>query len=98
MPRFFFHIRCRDQSLSCDDLGLDFPDVETACAEAFRAARDLEGVFAVRGQDPRDYTVEVVNTSGELVFNLPFSEIFDRQAGAAVAFPPQGGPDVEGGR
>jgi Tfp pilus assembly ATPase PilU len=78
MPRFFFHIRGHDQSLSLDELGVDLPDAETACAEALCAAQDLEGVFTVRGQDPRDYAIQIENASGELVVYLSFSEIFDR--------------------
>jgi hypothetical protein len=42
MPRFFFHIRSNGNGRSCDDLGLDFPSVETACSEALRAAQDLK--------------------------------------------------------
>jgi hypothetical protein len=78
MPRFFFHIRSADQSLSLDALGLDFPDVETAYDEVLRAAQDLDGVFIARGQDPRDYAIQVENASGELVVYLSFSEVFDR--------------------
>jgi hypothetical protein len=81
MPRFFFHVRGPDQSLSRDELGLDFPDVETAYLEAFHAAQDLGGEFAARGQSPRDYAIEVVNASDELVFDLPFLEVLDRQSG-----------------
>jgi hypothetical protein len=77
MPRFFFHIRFDHQRRSRDELGLDFPDVETARAEAVRAARDLRDGFAAQGQDLRDYAIEVENASGELVFRLPFSEMFD---------------------
>ena len=84
MPRFFFHIRSNGQGRSRDELGLDFPNVEIARREALRAAEDLEGVFASRGQDPRDHAVEVENESGEIVLHLSFSKIFDRHARAAV--------------
>jgi hypothetical protein len=78
MPRFFFHIRGHDQSLSLDELGVDLPDAETAHDEVWHAAQGLEGVFTARGQDPRDYAIQVENASGELVVYLSFSEIFDR--------------------
>ena len=39
MPHFFFHVRGACQELSRDELGLDFPDVETAYRETFSAAR-----------------------------------------------------------
>jgi hypothetical protein len=76
MPRFFFHIRSSGHGRSHDELGLNFPSVATACSEVLRAARDLEGVFAARGQDPRDHAIEVTDESGQIVLYL-FSEIFD---------------------
>ena len=77
MPRFFFHVRFDHYNRSRDELGLDFPDMETTRAEAVRAAKDLRDEFVAQGQNPRDYAIEVENASGELVFRLPFSELFD---------------------
>jgi hypothetical protein len=77
MPRFFFHVRFDHQNRSRDELGLDFPNAETARAKAVWAAKDLREEFAARGQDPRDYVIEVENASGELVFRLPFSQLLD---------------------
>jgi hypothetical protein len=87
MPRFFFHIRTSDQSLSLDELGLDYPDVKTACREAVRAAEGLEEVFAARGENPRDFSLEVENASGETVARLRFSEIFARRDEALAGSP-----------
>ena len=78
MPRFFFHVRGADERLSRDELGVDFPDQETAYVEVFRAAKDMRGEFAARGEDPHDYVIAVANASHELVFDLPFSDVFDR--------------------
>src|SRR5829696_7274693 len=75
MPRFFLHIRGKGQGRSDDEFGLDFPNVETARSEVVRAAQDLKHIFVARDQDPRDYTIEVENDTGEVVFRLPFSEI-----------------------
>ena len=80
MPQFYFHIRCWDQSLSRDELGLDFPDLESTCAEVFCAAMGLRNEFAVRGQDPRDFSLEIVNASGEPVISVVFSEILTGEA------------------
>jgi hypothetical protein len=77
MPRYFFHIRSNGHGRSHDELGLDFPSVETAYSEALRAARDLEEVFAARGQDPRDHAIKVTDEAGQIVLYLLFSEIFD---------------------
>lgn len=85
MPRFFFHIRCRGETLSYDDLGLDFPDVVTAHNEAVRAARDLDGVFVTWGRTPHDCIMEVENAAGELVFSVWFAAIF---SGHAAPFDP----------
>jgi hypothetical protein len=82
MPRYFFHIRCHGETLSKDEFGLDFPDVVSAHNQALRAARDLDSAFLARGKDPKDCTVEVENTSGELVVSLSFAAIFNGQAKA----------------
>jgi uncharacterized protein DUF6894 len=79
MPRFFFHIRGVHQELSRDELGLEFPDVKTVCIETICAARDIGAELAACGRSPRDYTIEVVNAAGELVFALPFSEALGHQ-------------------
>ena len=36
------------------------------------------GVFAARGEDPREHAVEIENEAGEVVLHMPFSEIFLR--------------------
>jgi hypothetical protein len=79
VPRLFFHVRGIHQELSRDELGLDVPDVETAYLMTISAARDLRSVFAARGQNPRDYTIEVTTAADELVFELPFSVVFDHE-------------------
>jgi hypothetical protein len=77
MPHFFFHVRdIRQEALSRDEVGLDFPDVATACLMTFRAARDMQAAFAVCGWNPRDYSIEVVDAADELVFELPFTLVF----------------------
>lgn len=84
MPHFYFHIRGADQRRSRDESGLDFPDVETAYLEAFRAAEGIRGEFVARGQNPQDYAIELANAADELILDLPFAEIFDRHAGRQV--------------
>jgi hypothetical protein len=86
MPRFFFHIHSNGTGRSCDDLGLEFPCVETACSEALRAAQGLKGAFAARGEDPQDHAIEIENEAGEVVLYLPFSEIFDDLVSVRVLY------------
>jgi hypothetical protein len=76
MPQFFFHIRDYRQGLTRDELGLDFPDAETAYLEAFQAGLDLRREFVARDQSPRDYSVVIANSAHELVSELPFSDVF----------------------
>jgi hypothetical protein len=77
MPRFFFHIRGAAQELSRDELGLNYPDVETAYRETFRAAQDIRTVLAASGGYPCDYTIDVVDTAHELVFRLSLADPLD---------------------
>jgi hypothetical protein len=76
MPQFVFHIRDFRQGLTRDELGLDFPDAETAYLEAFQAGLDLRREFVARGQSPRDYSIVIANSAHELVSELPFSDVF----------------------
>jgi len=78
MPRFFVHVCSNGHGWSHDKFGLDFPDVETARSQMLSAAQDLIGVFAARGQDPRDHAVEIEDEAGEIVLHMAFSEIFLR--------------------
>ena len=80
MPRFFFHIRNSCMGLSRDELGLDCPDAETACREAFRAGLDLRHEFAARDQCPQDYSIVIANAAHEVVCELPFFEVFGHRA------------------
>ena len=77
MPHFFFHVRFDHHSRSRDELGLDFPDVETACAEAVRAAKDLRDEFVAQGQNPRDFAF--VNIPGDTHFFFPFNQKFGEE-------------------
>jgi hypothetical protein len=79
MPWFFFHVRGIRQELSRDELGLDFPDVETAYLETLCAARDIGTAFAASGRNVRDFRIEVTNAADELIFRLPISEAIDHQ-------------------
>ena len=79
IPRFYFPLRCGDEGVSPDEFGLDFPDVESAYLEADRAVRDMARELRAKGKDPRSYAFEITSASGEVVFELLFSETLDRQ-------------------
>ena len=85
MPLFFFHLRGGPEGLDLDEDGLDLPGVETAYLEAHQTALDMSREWLRKGQNPRDYAFEVTNSAGEVVFELPFCEALDRQAGRRPA-------------
>ena len=51
------------------------------------AGEGIRAEFLARTQNPEDYAIEVTNAADELVFDLPFSEIFGRHAGRQVSRP-----------
>lgn len=79
MPLFFFHVRGIRQELSRDELGLEFPDMDTVYLETFYAARDIWIELTARGRSPCGYSIEVMSAADELVFELPFSEALDHR-------------------
>src|SRR3712207_1568392 len=81
MPLFFFHLRGGPDGLSLDKDGLDLLDVEAAYLEAHQTALDMAQEWLRKGRSPRGYAFEVVNGAGEIVFEVPFAEALDRQAG-----------------
>ena len=81
MPLFFFHLRGGPDGLSLDKDGLDLLDVEAAYLEAHQTALDMAQEWLRKGRSPRGYAFEVANGAGEVVFEVPFAEALDRQAG-----------------
>ncbi len=76
MARYFFHLRCPDKDV-LDPSGADLRDPDQAWEAARATARDL-----IEGPPDADVNwlachFEVVDDSGEIVFELPFSEVVD---------------------
>jgi Domain of unknown function (DUF6894) len=76
MPRFYFHFRSQ-QGLSPDLDGVEFPGLNEAYIDAFRAATDLWRELLVERVDPRDYSFEIANADGQLLLVLPFAEVLN---------------------
>lgn len=76
MPQFYFHLR-DELGLHSDDLGTEFPDVETAYLEAFAGARDLWAEMLQERRDPRRSRFEVANAAGQPLFELLFTEVLE---------------------
>ena len=81
MPLFFFHLRGGPDGPSLDRDGLDLIDAEAAYLEAHQTALDMAQEWLRDGRNPRGYAFDVANGAGEVVFEVPFSEALDRQAG-----------------
>ncbi len=73
MPRYFFHLRCEGSDV-LDPSGADLRDPDQAWEAARATARDL-----MEGQPDAEVRwlachFEVTDDTGEIVFELPFSE------------------------
>ena len=76
MARYFFHLRCQDKDV-LDPSGADFRDPDQAWEAAQATARAL-----MEGEPDANVNwlgchFEVVDHSGEIVFELPFLELVD---------------------
>jgi hypothetical protein len=74
MPRFYFHFK-RGEEVELDAEGLDFPSMEEAYLEAFRAAVELWGELLAKRQDPTTMAFEICDSAGNHLLTLPFSEV-----------------------
>ncbi|WP_262273177.1 MULTISPECIES: DUF6894 family protein [Microvirga] len=90
MPRFYFHLKGDPEGVSPDESGVVLPDADAAYLEAFRAAGDMAQEWLREGRNPRRYAFEIVDAAGDLILELPFSEVLDRQAGRRAMRPSQG--------
>ena len=83
MPRFYFHL-LDDKGMSCDCDGIDFPSLDEAYLEAFRAATDLWRELMLARKDPRAHKFEIADSSGNVLLVLPFAEVLE-----ASSLPPR---------
>jgi len=80
MPIFFFDFR-EGEKLSIDDVGIEFPDVETAYLEAFRAAQEIWFERLRQRQDPLICAFEIRDSARNLLLVLKFDEILGTNPG-----------------
>jgi hypothetical protein len=86
VPHFYFHIK-NGRELERDTEGLDFPSLEAAYLEAFKAATELWGELLARREDPRRLAFEICDTAGNQLLKLPFAEILQSTRGAGTKPP-----------
>lgn len=80
MTRYFFHVWLGDV-VERDEIGTECPDAEEAYMQAFHAAQDA-WVDSVRCRnDPGRHRFEVTDAAGNILFEVPFSEVIGRSSG-----------------
>jgi len=75
--RYYFHLRM-GQTISPDELGLELPDLETACLEAFKAAQEMWSELLAERSDPLVRSFEIADEHGQVLLTLPFREVLER--------------------
>ncbi|ANY85331.1 hypothetical protein BB934_45040 (plasmid) [Microvirga ossetica] len=75
MPRFFFDIH-DGEGFTPDRQGVDLENLEVAKEEARKALRDIIWDELPAG-DRRDFTVDVKNTAGEIVWRATLSLVVE---------------------
>ncbi len=68
-PIYFLHIR-DGAKLEPDPHGMEFPDIDAACTEARRVARELVEEFSEFG---RETVIEIADEAGRTVMAVPVS-------------------------
>lgn len=74
MPHYYFHLTSPD-GRSHDEIGSEFPDIESAYLGACEAALDMSVEMLRDRHDPSQLRFEISNGDSELLFDLPFSEV-----------------------
>ena len=79
MPHYYFHLASPDD-FSRDEIGSDFPDIESAYLGACQAALDMSVEMLRQRRDPSRQRFEISNDEGASLFDLPFSEVLQPNA------------------
>jgi Domain of unknown function (DUF6894) len=74
MPRYFFHLS-EPGAYSPDDLGVEFSGIEDAYLGAYQAALDMSIEMLRDRIDPARHSFEIADQAGEVLLELPFSEV-----------------------
>ena len=88
MPRYFFHIT--DGHTSPDEEGTVLPDIYTAQEQAIRMAGELLREMHARFWNGTEWTLEVADEEGKILFVLRFSA--EESPAASHALPDRAAP------
>jgi len=73
MPVFFFDVRS-SRGLEADLSGLDLASAEVAYLKACKTIPYLTAELLSVGDNPRDYSFEIADEAGRVLWCIPFSE------------------------
>ena len=76
MARYFFNLRCRESDVT-DSVGADLRDPDQAWEAASATARDLMEAQPDPNVNWLGCYFEVVDEAGEILFELPCSEVVE---------------------
>jgi hypothetical protein len=77
MPLFYFHLR-GPKGLERDDVGLELACVEAAYLGACQAVPGMSADLAREETNPARYAFEITDARGNLLMDVPFTEVLDR--------------------
>jgi hypothetical protein len=89
IPQFFFDY-FDGRLLEEDQYGLEFPDVDAAYLEAFRAATDIWGEALRERRNPTLDYFRIRDRTGVVVLELPFTEVLESTGGRLASSPKAG--------
>jgi hypothetical protein len=74
MPRFFFHIFDQGEAIT-DEEGMDFPDIDSAIAEARHSARDFAAECVRSGVVVDGRKIVVQDSQGKTVLEYAVKDV-----------------------
>lgn len=73
--RMLYHLNLVfDDEMLPDAEGMELPDIEAACFHARKVAREIIGEEAKNGRIPLEWSIEIVDESGDMVAEIPFRD------------------------
>ena len=84
MARYHFDLKQGDAIIP-DTEGGEFRTLEQAYLEAFRGIREVWNVLLSERRDPRGYAYMITGANGELLMEVPFTEVLDACRGSETA-------------
>lgn len=73
LPLFYIHMHTPD-GLEEDDLGIEFPDIECAYLETYRAIPEMVADLIRQGVEPSGHAFIIANAAGAVLMEVPLSE------------------------